>query len=71
MKRGFPLHLKVTLFPSGISESLISILARAKTSAEALMLERNWVTTALALYTAAIEVPAKQKLIFSIVATDF
>lgn len=48
MKSGFPLHLKVKLFPSGISESLTSILANAKTSAEALIDCTNWVTTVLA-----------------------
>merc|ERR1719499_2289472 len=35
MNRGFPLHLKTMFFPSGISERLTSILARANTSADA------------------------------------
>lgn len=37
MNSGFPLHLNVTDFPSGMSASLTSILAKAKTSAEAAM----------------------------------
>lgn len=42
-----PLHLKVTDFPSGISASLISIFAKANTSAVALILVMNCVTRAL------------------------
>lgn len=48
MNKGFPLHLKVTFLPSGISPSFISILANASTSAEALMLPTNKLTTPLA-----------------------
>lgn len=48
IKSGLPRHLKVTLFPSGMSASLISILARAKTSADALILLTNLVTKDLA-----------------------
>lgn len=61
MNRGFPLHLKVTFLPSGISASLTSILAIANTSAEAAMEEMNWVTTALAAYAPPIAVPGEIK----------
>ena len=50
MKSGFPLHLKVIAFPSGISARLISILAMAKTSADAERLEMNEFTVEVAAY---------------------
>lgn len=53
MNRGFPRHLKVTDFPSGISCSLISILAKAKTSAAAAIDDTKCVTTDLAAYAPA------------------
>lgn len=36
-RKMLPLHLKVTDFPSGMSPNLTSILAKASTSAEALI----------------------------------
>lgn len=53
MNSGLPRHLKVTDFPSGISASLISILANASTSAAAAMEDTKWVTTDLAAYAPA------------------
>lgn len=55
---GLPLHLKVTDFPSGISSSLISIFAKARTSALADMDETNCVTMVLAEYM-PVTVPPK------------
>lgn len=48
MNNGLPRHLNVTDLPSAISSNLISILAKANTSADALIDVTNWVTMALA-----------------------
>lgn len=53
MNSGLPRHLKVTDLPSGMSVSLISILARANTSAAAAMDDTKCVTTDLAAYAPA------------------
>lgn len=58
-KRGFPRHLKVTLLPSGMSLSFISIFASARTSADALMLSTNSWTSTFEAYVAGTA-PAKQ-----------
>lgn len=60
MNSGLPRHLKVTDLPSGISDSLISILARAKTSAAAAIDDTNCVTTDLAAYAPAT-LPAEKR----------
>lgn len=56
INNGFPRHLNVTDLPSAMSESLISILAKAKTSAEALIELMNWCTTDLAAYAVPTDV---------------
>lgn len=66
MKSGFPLHLKVTDLPSGMSESLISILAKASTSAAADMEDTNWVTTDLAAYAPATEPATKLHMFYQL-----
>lgn len=48
MNSGLPRHLKVTDLPSGMSDSLISILAMANTSAEALIEDTKVDTSDLA-----------------------
>lgn len=53
MNSGLPRHLKVTDLPSGMSDSLISILAKAKTSAAAAMDDTKCVTKDLAAYAPA------------------
>ena len=53
MNSGLPRHLNVTDLPSGMSASLISILARAKTSAAAAMDDTKCVTRDLAAYAPA------------------
>ena len=52
------------LLPSGISDKGISIEAKAKTSAEALIVEINMDTNDLAAYTPPMQRPAVKKHIF-------
>jgi hypothetical protein len=64
INKGLPRHLKVTLLPSGISSSLISILASARTSADALIELTNSPTKVFAAYAPTTAPPKIYKIIF-------
>ena len=57
--KGLPRHLIAMFFPSGMSSSLISILARARTSAEAERLEISSDTRTLDPYSPVTAPPAQ------------
>lgn len=59
INNGLPRHLKVTLLPSGMSPSLTSIFASARTSAVALIELINSPTNVLAAYAPTTAPPKK------------